>query len=718
MPMSAVFRILRLCWFLAATAPALFAAAPRITGYLPVLGAPGTLVTVTGQNFAGLTDAYVGNLRAAIQSASSTQVRIIIPAGAVSGPLAIYTTGGQDSTQLLTVPNFQVTPRITQIYRETGPDGSPVVPAKALIGDRIYVRGANFDDPNRPNTPGFGLAVFVNGVRVTAGALISPSNLEITVPAGAGTGPVTVTNLAGAVTSSQLLYFQPVIAGYTARGASGDTVDLFGSNFTAVSEVWFGALPAASFVVKSATNIQAVVPTNAVNGPLSVTAPGGSFITTTQFRVLPLITGFTPEVGDVGTVVTISGSALTGTTAVRFGGVNSLLVTNISANRLSAVVPAAAVSGPITVVTGNGTNSSAASFHLAPNVLGFSPPQGPPGTVVRITGRNFSETTGVKLGTNAIPGFSVDSNTQITFTLPPGLKTGTISVSGPGGTAESAITFRVTGNEPTITGFSPGFGAVGTQVTISGARLAGATNVTFSGVKAAFSSPNGTDLVALVPVGAATGPITVTSADGSATSAADFFLGTTADVRTTLSVSENPPVAFGPLVSTWRLTNLGPVPSTNTVGKLILPAGLSYFDAVVSRPFTLNGNELQVTAGVLEPGETVTVTLRTMVGAPGLLSLQANITNRIADNNLGNNSVTLPLNAQPPKLFIEPLPSGQLLLTWSAAGTNYVAERQTELGEPAWQPVTGNPASDGATLQLPVPNGAGGFFRVRQAGGL
>jgi len=717
MPMSAVFRILRLCWLLAVTAPVLFAASPRITGFLPTLGAPGTLVTVTGQNFAGLTEAYVGNLRAAIQSASSTQVRIIVPTGALSGSISIYTTGGQDSSQQLTVPNFQVTPRITEFYRDFGANGFPVIPAKALIGDRIQVRGANFDDPNRPLTPGFGLTVFVNGVRVTAGALISPTSIEITVPPGAGTGPITVTNLAGAVTSSQLLYFQPVIAGYTARAAAGQTVDLFGSNFTGVSEVNFGALPAASFVVKSATNIQAVVPTNAVNGPLSVTAPGGAFITTTQFRVLPLITGFTPAGGDVGTVVTISGSALTGTTAVRFGGVGSLFVTNVSANRLTAVVPAAAVSGPITVVTGNGTNSSTMSFYLAPAVLGFTPSQGPPGTVVRLAGRNFTDATELKLGTNAIPGFSVDSNTQITFTLPPDLRTGTLSVTGPGGTAESATPFRVTGNEPTITGFSPGFGAIGTQVTIAGARLAGVTNVTFAGVKAVFSSPNGRDLVALVPVGATTGPIAVTSADGSATSTADFYLGTTADLRTTLAVSENPPVAFGPLTCTWRLTNLGPVPSTNTVGKLILPAGLSYFDAVVNRPFTLNGNELQVNAGVLDPGETVLLSLRTLVGAPGAIPLQASITSRIADNNLANNTVTLPLNAQPPKLFLEPLPSGQWLLTWSAAGTNYVAERQTELGEPIWQPVSGNPASDGATLQLTVPNSAGGFFRVRQVGG-
>ena len=703
MPISALFRLFRFVSLLVLTAMAAQAAFPRITSYTPVRGAPGTVVTITGQNFSGLTDVLFGNTKAAVQTASASQLRVIVPGDALSGPISVYTTGGQDSTQLLTIPNFQVAPRITDFYREFGPDGEPVIPAKALTGDRIYIRGANFDDPNRPADPDYGLAVFVNGVRATQGAVTSPANIQFIVPAGAGTGPITITNFAGSVVSAQLLYFQPVITAYTARAASGDTINIYGNNFTGVSSVRIGALDAASFTVKSATNIQAVVPANAVNGAIGITAPGGAFITTTAFQVLPLITGFTPANGDVGTVVTINGSALTGTTSVRFGGVSTLLFTNLSATQITARVPSGAASGPISVVTANGTNSSTATFYLAPAILSFNPVQGPPGTVVRITGRNLTETTALALGTNSVPNFTVDSNTQITFTVPPGLKTGTLAVSGPGGSAESSTTFRVTGNEPTITGFSPNFGAIGTQVTVTGARLASVTNVTFGGVKAVFSVPNGTDLVALVPAGAVTGRITVTSADGSTTSASDFYLGTNADLRTTLTVNENPPVAYGPLTCVWRLTNLGPVPSTNTIGKLVLPAGLTYFDATVNRPFTLTGNELQLTAGVLEPGETIILSLRTLVGAPGLISLQASVTNRITDNNLGNNSVTLPLNAQPPRLFIEPLPSGQLLLTWSAAGTNYVAERQTELGGATWETVSGNPGNDGATLQLTIP---------------
>jgi hypothetical protein len=79
------------------------------------------------------------------------------------------------------------------------------------------------------------------------------------VPAGASTGPITITNFAGVVTSSQLLYFQPVIAFFTARAAIGEAMEIRGSNFTGITEVKFGQIPATSFTVLSATNLQAVL---------------------------------------------------------------------------------------------------------------------------------------------------------------------------------------------------------------------------------------------------------------------------------------------------------------------------------------------------------------------------------------------------------------------------------------------------------------------------
>jgi hypothetical protein len=81
------------------------------------------------------------------------------------------------------------------------------------------------------------------------------------------------------------------------------------------------------------------------------------------------------------------------------------------------------------------------------------------------------------------------------------------------------------GNPPLISDFSPTSGAAGTEVTISGllfAETAQGNTVLFNGATATVLSASATSLVAVVPPGASTGKIRITTAGGSATSSADF----------------------------------------------------------------------------------------------------------------------------------------------------------------------------------------------------
>ncbi len=59
-------------------------------------------------------------------------------------------------------------------------------------------------------------------------------------------------------------------------------------------------------------------------------------------------------------------------------------------------------------------------------------------------------------------------------------------------------------------------------MTISGTNLAGATSVKFNGVAAATYTATDTQITATVPSGATSGPISVTTGGGSATSTASF----------------------------------------------------------------------------------------------------------------------------------------------------------------------------------------------------
>src|SRR5207253_8956503 len=117
--------------------------------------------------------------------------------------------------------------------------------------------------------------------------------------------------------------------------------------------------------------------------------------------------------------------------------------------------------------------------------------------------------------------YSVTSATAIQATVPSGATSGTISVTTPGGTATSSGAFTVV-NGPAISGFTPTSGRVGASVTINGTSFTGATAVAFNGTSASFTVTSDTAIQTAVPVGATTGPVSVTTAGGTAQSSGAF----------------------------------------------------------------------------------------------------------------------------------------------------------------------------------------------------
>jgi uncharacterized repeat protein (TIGR03803 family) len=148
--------------------------------------------------------------------------------------------------------------------------------------------------------------------------------------------------------------------------------------------------------------------------------------------------------GKVGTPIKILGQGLTGTTAVSFNGTPATF--KVWADTyLAATVPSGATSGPVAVTTPTGTLTSNQEFRIHPVIISVAPASGAAGTPVVITGTSFTQTTKVIFGggkTAAI--FTVDSDTQVTATVPAGAPTGYIVLSTAGGRSRSPDTFAVT----------------------------------------------------------------------------------------------------------------------------------------------------------------------------------------------------------------------------------------------------------------------------------
>jgi hypothetical protein len=334
-----------------------------------------------------------------------------------------------------------------------------------------------------------------------------------------GTYVVTATHGDATATAQLTVVDPPTLTGMSpTAGRVGDTIIISGSGLDGVTGVGFNGT-AAVFTTLSPDQIQAVVPNGATSGPVTVALLGGSLEVPTPFSVAPRIDGFTPLTGSAGTSVTISGSAFLGATDVSFAGTAASFTVQ-SYSRIVAVAPVGAASGPITVTTPDGTATSVAAFGIAPSISAFTPAKATVGTSVTITGASLSGASAVKFN-GAAATFAVTSPTGIVAVVPAAASSGKISVTVAGTTVKSRATFYVL---PTITGFSPGSGRVGTVVTITGTGFTNATRVLFAGVAAVYKVVSPTQIQATVPSGTKSGKITVRTAGGSATSAVGFTL--------------------------------------------------------------------------------------------------------------------------------------------------------------------------------------------------
>ena len=150
--------------------------------------------------------------------------------------------------------------------------------------------------------------------------------------------------------------------------AGGNTVEIQGSHLTGATAVTFGGTNATSFHVDQDGGITAVVPTHAAGTvDVIVTSPYGTGIGANDYAYTtapPVVTRLSPSNGPVagGTEVEITGTDLTGATAVMFGTTPATSFTvDRGGEEITAVTPAhAAGTVDVIVATSNGSSVSTA----------------------------------------------------------------------------------------------------------------------------------------------------------------------------------------------------------------------------------------------------------------------------------------------------------------------------------------------------------------------
>ncbi len=189
-------------------------------------------------------------------------------------------------------------------------------------------------------------------------------------------------------------------------------------------------------------------------------------------------------------------------------------------------------------------------------------------------------TDGTTQDLTAAVSWTSSDPTVATITSPGGLATAlapgptTITATHAASGLIASTTLTVAVPPPTVSRFTPTSGRVGDPVTITGTNFVNVSAVAFNGVAApGFSVMSATSIQVNVPTGATTGPLSVTTAAGRATSGGSFVVIPTRDFQlTALPTTVNVPAA-GQGTFTISLTGSGGFTGLTTLAVSGVPTG-------------------------------------------------------------------------------------------------------------------------------------------------
>jgi len=437
-----------------------------VVDFQPRLGPPTTRVVITGTGFSATSSqnrVFINNVPVRVERSTPTQLNVVIPANAATGPLLVdVRNGGRTQTPAPFV--IQYPPTITGVE-----------PLAAPPGRQITIRGTNFGTDVRAVDVRFGAPTVGTATGVAQPATVravTPTAITVEVPAGAplrGRFNVNVAGLGPAQSAQEFTRLALVaVSDFQPRsGPTGTLVRISGAGFSTALNDDVVTLQGTRCEVTAATatELSVRVPMAAQSGLFEVTvANNGAARALAAFVVTrpPTIAGFAPARLTVTQDVTVNGTGFGTVPSLVEVSVNGrpLQLLTLTETQLTAKVPVGVASGRVSVLVRMQGSALAATDLVVDALLAvssFTPQSGYPGTAVAIRGDGFLPGSVVLFnGTVATP--TAQSATSISVTVPTGATTGAISVRTADGRVIPASGLFTVTNPPTgvgITGLEP-----------------------------------------------------------------------------------------------------------------------------------------------------------------------------------------------------------------------------------------------------------------------
>ena len=363
--------------------------------------------------------------------------------------------------------------------------------------------------------------------------------ISVAIPAEAKTGTIKLTNLEKEPTELEseeaLTINLPEIEGTSAETIkAGNDLTIKGNSLDQITsiELQGATIEAANFKAQSANEITFTIPNTASDGEINlitksgVKVPAGKIVT-----VVPTDLKATPSPIKNGATITITGKDLdlvTGITFPNADGADAKL--NVTAAKITAVVPEVAQEGDITLSLANGKTVTVAYTLVKPTVASCTPNAITAGERTIIKGTDLDLVQSITFPGDVeqtVNQFPAQTASAIAVTVPAAcagsgfklnLKNGTVVEVKDGLTIKAAT-------DPAIASVTPGEAVAGETITITGKNFQNIQNIYIGSYKVnRYTSRSNTEIICQVPTNAEVGTykIIMEDPDGNKIEGIDF----------------------------------------------------------------------------------------------------------------------------------------------------------------------------------------------------